>query len=119
MKLFITLLLIFNISNATCNQSVTYLTEGSITKCTGYLFTEEKELEVRTKVDKVELLESLVKNQDQQIDILNQRVKLAQEQNLNLEKFLQNRIDTNLYVNIAFFIGGALITAFISANVNK
>lgn len=119
MKIIFTLLLTFNLSWAACSQSVKYLTEGTPAACTGYLFSPEMELEVRTKVEKVDLMQKLMVNQDQQIDVLNQRLTLAQQQNLHIEQFLQSRNDTNVYINIAFFLGGALITAFIASNVNK
>lgn len=118
-KLSIILLLSFNISWAACSQSVKYLAEGTAAPCSGYLFSPEKEQEVRTKIEQFDPMEKLVKNQDQQIDILNQRLTLAQQQNLHLEQFVQNRSDTNVYINLAFFVGGALITAFIASNVNR
>lgn len=118
-KTGILLLLSASIAWGECSKPVTYLTDTTPAPCTGYLFTPEKELEVRTKVLQYDTLDKLVKKQDELIDNLNQRVDLTTKQNSNLFNELQSRSNQEWYVNIAFFIGGALITAYIAANVNK
>jgi hypothetical protein len=64
-------------------------------------------------------MEKLIKNQDALISILNQRVQLAHAQNLELEGFLQKRSDFNVYINVVFFLAGAVLTGIIASNVNK
>lgn len=119
MKTLILSLLIFNLTWAACNKPVTYLTEGSTTLCTGYLFSPEKELEVRIKVENFDNIMEIKNKQNELIDILNQRVKLAQDQNMKLEQYIQERQNMNWYINIGFFIAGALLTGYIASNVNK
>lgn len=120
MKLLLSLLLASSLSFATvCPQPVKYLTEGSAAPCAGYLFSPEKEQEVRIKIDQFEPMEKLIKNQDELISVLNQRVQLAHAQNLELEGFLQKRSDFNVYMNVAFFLAGAFLTGLIASNVGK
>lgn len=118
-KLFISVLLISSLSWAECSKPVTYLKESQPAICSGYLFTEEKELEVRTKVLQYDTLDKLVKKQDELIDNLTQRVDLTSKQNIVLYNELQSRSDREWYINIAFFLGGSLITAYIASNVNR
>lgn len=118
-KLFCTILLITPLSWAECSKPVTYLKETQPATCSGYLFTEEKELEVRTKVLQYDTLDKLVKKQDELIDNLTQRVDLTSKQNIVLYNEIQSRSDREWYINIAFFLGGSLITAYIASNVNR
>lgn len=104
-------------ANTVCGKPVSYLQEGSKADCTGFLFSVEKEEEVRIKIANYDVLQIINKTQLEQIDILSQRLKISQEQNQALEKFFYDRKDKEWYVNIGFFIGGALITAFIASNV--
>lgn len=104
-------------ANTVCGKPVSYLQEGSKADCTGFLFSPEKEEEIRVKITNYDVLQLINKTQLEQIDILSQRLKISQEQNQALEKFFYERKDKEWYVNIAFFIGGALITAFIASNV--
>lgn len=55
-------------SFAECTKPVTSLEEGSITPCKGFLFTPEKELEVRIMVKEYELLEQETKTLNLIID---------------------------------------------------
>jgi hypothetical protein len=118
-KFIVSLLLFSSLSFAECSKAVTYLKENDIAKCSGYLFSPEKEQEVRIKIDQFEPMEKLIKNQDELINVLNQRVQLTHAQNLELEGFLQKRSDFNVYVNVAFFLAGAFLTGIIASNVNK
>lgn len=102
-RIIISLLLITNLTWAECSKPVTYLTEGSTTSCSGYLFTPDKELEVRTKVLQYDTLDKLVNKQNELIDVLNQRVDLTVKQNVVLYNELQSRSNQEWYINIAFF----------------
>lgn len=108
-----------SLSATTCAQPVKYLTEGTPAVCNGYLFSPEKEQDVRLKIDQFETMEKIVKKQDDLINVLNQRIDLAHSQNLHLEQLFQDRKNTEWYINIGFFVGGVVLTAFIAANVNK
>lgn len=118
-KFILSALLFSSLTFAECNKAVTYLKKNEITKCSGYLFSPEKEQEVRIKIDQFEPMEKLIKNQDELISVLNQRVQLAHAQNLELENFLQKRSDFNVYTNVAFFLAGAFLTGLIASNVGK
>lgn len=90
-----------------CNKPVTYLTQDTPAPCTGYLFSVEKELEVRIAVEENKQLykitdtqKTLINNLEKQNSILETKDRLN-----DLEKF-------------AYFIGGALITALIARNVD-
>jgi hypothetical protein len=90
-----------------CDQPVTYLTEGETAPCTGYLFSQEKELEVRVAVEENKQLYMITETQDQLIKNLEKQNSLLETKDrLNdLEKF-------------AYFIGGAIITALIASGVD-
>jgi hypothetical protein len=90
-----------------CEQPVKYLTEGQTTPCSGYLFSEEKELEVRIAVEENKKLYMITETQDTLISNLEKQNNLLEtKERLNdIEKF-------------AYFIGGALITALIARNVD-
>lgn len=118
-KLILSLLLVTSLSWGECSKPVTYLTDTTPAPCTGYLFTPDKELEVRTKVLQYDTLDRLVKKQDELITNLSERVDLTMKQNANLFNELQSRSNHEWYINVAFFLGGALITAYIASNVNK
>lgn len=122
MKLFLSLLIIFNLSFARateCSKSVSYLNKSDQAPCSGYLFSPEKEQEVRIKSESFDLMKQSNDLYKSEIDVLNQRLKLTQEHAQSLETFFYDRKDKEWYVNMAFFFGGVLVTAFIASNVNK
>lgn len=100
--------LIVTSTSIACEQPVQYLTKGEVTPCTGYLFSQEKELEVRVAVEENKQLYMITETQDQLIQNLEKQNNLLETKDrLNdLEKF-------------AYFIGGALITALIARNVDR
>jgi hypothetical protein len=115
LSLFLSIVLYSGYSFAACPKPVTYLTEGQTTQCSGYLFTPDKELEVRTKLVEYDYISQINKKQNELIVILNER-------NLNLAKQVSIVEDTskfNIYVNIGFFILGSLVTGYIASNVNR
>lgn len=95
-------------SVSACDQDVTYLNSGDSAPCNGYLFSPEKEFEVRVKVEENKYLTKIVDNQKILIDNLKEQNDIYEtRKNLNdLEKF-------------AYFIGGALITALVAKNIDK
>lgn len=119
-KLIITFIfLITNISYASCNKDVTYLKKDSKAPCTGYLFSEEKEAEVRIKIQSYDYLEKfsnkqteLINNYDNQIDVLEQK------NNLLLDR-INDKESKNFWENTAYFILGAVITGYIAGQVGS
>lgn len=97
-----------------CDKAVTRLVEGSPALCTGYLFTPEKELEVRLKVSTYDQMEQLVKKQEELNNILTKRVDNLQDLNL---KYSDRESSRNFYEKFIYFGLGALVTGFIAANV--
>lgn len=71
MKRLIALILAISLpisSFAECTKSVTLLPEGASAPCKGFLFTPEKELEVRIMTKEFELLEMETKSLNQIVD---------------------------------------------------
>jgi len=76
MKKFLTLLLVFSLilpiqSMADCPKPVTLLEEGTSAPCRGFLFTPQKELEVRLLNEDNKLLGKEIEFKDIKIDKLN------------------------------------------------
>ena len=112
--LFTLLFLIPSLAFAECKQPVSILLEGDKAPCSGYLFTPEKELEVRTKVSNYNTMENLVKKQDEIIDVLNQRVTNQYQQNQILNDQLQLREKESFTQKAIFFVLGAVVTGLIA-----
>lgn len=107
MKLNIILSIIFFTSTAmaTC-PPVKYLSAGSVVECSGYLFSPEKELEVRKDVLALVEYKKLTTQQDDLIGILNQRIENQAKQNDNLRSevnFLENK--TTWTIALSFLAG--------------
>ncbi len=108
--LIIATLLFSQISQAVCNQSVSYLKEGDFVPCNGYLFTPEKELDVRIKLVQLDKLQELSKKQDEMIGILSQRIDNQIQQNILIEKELNDRKQQDYWKYLLSFGLGALLT---------
>lgn len=76
-----------------CKNPVTKIEAGEISPCTGYLFSPEKEQEVREKVSENEILKEEIKLKDLKIDYLKENVKLteniAEKESEKAEKWRQ------------------------------
>lgn len=113
-KLLISSLLSIGLTaQASCPKPVTYLPEGTGAPCNGYLFTPEKELEVRTKVIQIDKLKELSEKQDELIDILNQRVDNNQQQISVLKYDAEQRNHIRPWEDAGFFILGILVTGYV------
>ncbi len=108
--------LIFIISLIISNYSfadVSLLEKGQQAPYKGYLFSPDLELEVRVKVNKNLFLESLVIKQQQEIDILNNRVQVKDELIINVEKQLKQSERNSSFEKIVYFMLGIVITSSI------
>ena len=115
-SLILSLIIYSGYSNAECSKPVNYLTEGTKAPCTGYLFTPEKEAEVRDKIIKFDTLNELTKKQDEMITVLGARIITQQDMNKTLESELQSEQNkNNLYKYLAFSIGFILGYGFYGA----
>lgn len=106
-------------SFAVCTKPVTLLEEGAKTECTGYLFTPEKELEVRIKVANYDNMEKLVKKTEELNTITENRLNLYIDQNQKLMQTINTQQQTTFLQNAGFFVLGVLITGYIAININK
>lgn len=107
-KLIIALLLISQVSMA-CNKSVTYLQEGSAAPCTGYLFSPEKEKEVREIKVKYADMSQLVAKQDELTQTLNQRIYVISAQNNNLREEIKNVESRGTLEKVIYFSLGIVL----------
>lgn len=103
-----------SMSYGICNNPVTYLQENDKAPCVGYLFTPEKELEVRTKITNYERLENVIQKQDLLIEVLNKRVDNQIQQNINLSNELQRKENETYWQKAGFFLLGAILTGAIA-----
>jgi hypothetical protein len=69
-----------SLAHAGCPTPVSYLTEGSKASCNGYLFSPEKELEVRTKLEHYDDMSQLIVQQDGLITNLKSQIDLDVKQ---------------------------------------
>lgn len=113
-KYLVILFLIPSLAFAECKQPVSLLEEGKPAPCLGYLFTPEKEAEVRTKIANYNNLELIVKKQDELVDVLNKRVYNQIEQNQILNEQLNLREKETFTQKAIFFVLGAVVTGLIA-----
>lgn len=105
-KLIITLSLLFQ---STTYAQVTLLQKGDLAPYKGYLLTPELELDVRTKITKLPLLETLVIKQQEQIDLMDSRIQIKEDQNNNLSSQLRAAEQISLFNKVAYFTAGFLV----------
>jgi len=82
MKIYIVSLLLLVFSSrlyADCEKAVTFLNEGQVSPCTGYLFSPEKELEIRIKNEEHKLLLEQTKAYIQTIDVYKKQVEITEK----------------------------------------
>ncbi len=114
MKILLAILLLFNIAYADC-PPVKRVEKGQVAECTGYIFSPEKELEVRIRYDQFPILEQKLKAQEDISGILEQRLKNHQEYITSLEASR----DRQFWRETGYFILGAVLTGFIATNVGR
>jgi len=107
--LIILLLLMCINSNATCDNPVTYLKQREAAPCNGYLFSEEKEAEVREIVQKYPKVVELNTKYEVLINKLTDQNDLKSQLNANLKSQLENRNNQETIEKIVYFSLGLLI----------
>jgi hypothetical protein len=112
-SLFISIIFFAQVTFGACNQPVTYLTEGSKTTCTGYLFTPEAEMDVRETKMNHDRLQQLTMTQEKLIEILNKRVNNNTLQNENLRNEVSNLETANTWTKVLYFGLGVLATGLV------
>jgi len=83
--------------------NVTYLEQGAKAPYSGYLFTPEKEKEVRVKIQ-------LYDTQEDLLNILQKRLDNQLDQNVVLSDRLEKRETTEFYKNLIYFALGVYVT---------
>lgn len=104
-------------SHAACDKPVSYLQEGASAPCSGYLFTPEKELEVRFKINTYDKLTELTLKQDEMIEILNKRIDSNQKQIGLYEQKINIQQSNEFYQKVIYFGLGVLTTTIIANTV--
>lgn len=99
-----------NSLSAECLKPVTHLNNGDTTQCEGYLFTLEKELEVRIKISNYDNLMLINLKNQELIDILNKRVDNQIQQNINLQNQIDKQTSKDFWEKTLFFGLGVLTT---------
>lgn len=114
LKLIVALALVPSLLHAECLKPVTYLREGAQVPCTGYLFSPEKEFEVRTKVATYDDLTLTVEKQRQLLELHDSELQRQIQTNISLSSELKVREENNLYKTILFIgagiVSGSLLT---------
>jgi hypothetical protein len=121
-RLLVAIIFFQNITSITyagmqCSEPVTYLLEEKPAPCSGFLFSPEKELEVRTKIANYNNMGLMVDRTQELNDILYKRVSNLQEQNLLLSKEVQDRSNTNIYLLLGSFSLGVIATAILAKSL--
>lgn len=111
-KILFSILLISSISFA---EDVKYLQKNEVAPFTGYLFSPQKELEIRLLNEKLPILEKKIELQEDINEILEQRIANNMKYISSLEKD-QGR---GTLRETGYFLFGALLTGFIAANVGR
>lgn len=118
-SLLLSIIIYSQYSFAVCSKPVTYLKEGQAASCTGYLFTEEKEKQVRESIMKLEKMEVLVESQRQFNVTLESALVNKAAQNENLQKQLDNAKNKSIYETILYFSLGLVIGGFTVDAIKK
>lgn len=104
-------------SYAICDKNVYHLVKDQKAPCEGYLFSPEKEQEVRIKIKTYDYLLKYNDKQKEIIDVMNERIVNLQKYNSEIDKELQNRQKFKFWEVTLYFSLGALLTGAIAANV--
>lgn len=104
------LIAIFIFNSSLCEGQVKFLEKNEKAPYRGYLFSESKELETRTKINDYDRIILLSKKQDEYISILENRSALQMEINDNLRKQNQNIENTTMTEKMLWFAAGVLLT---------
>jgi len=100
-----------------CTKAVEFVKAGSTVSCNGYLFSKQKEIEVRFKVKTYDILIEQLKVQDDINNALEKRLVNTQEYNEYLSIRLQQENKTSFWSSALYFSLGAVLTGVIASNV--
>lgn len=108
-----------------CNP-VLHIDKGTPAPCEGFIFSLDKEQEIRKQLEEYKTLkfinanlELIIKLKDSQIDILGQQVTLWQDQSTRLSKQVIESQDKSFWRSALYFGLGALVTTGLAFAVNK
>lgn len=117
MKGLLSFIFLFSsIGYAKC-PDVTYLKQGQPAPCVGYLFSPEKEKELRGLDSKYETLQQIVLKKDEKINSLSYSLDQSQQSNVSLQRQLKaekagSTLEKAIYLTLGLLagygIGGAL-----------
>ena len=122
MKTLILLLVaLVNAAVLACDP-VIFIKKGATSPCDGYVFSIDKELEVRLKLLELQTNQVIIQNdqkiinlKDNQISLLNDQVKLWQDQS----KALAEQVVTKDNAKFWYFVLGAAVTTGLAFSVNR
>lgn len=105
---------------------VKYVKKGEVAPCTGYLFTPDKELEVRKTIEELKTSRFIIENnaklinlKDENLSLTNTQLKLWQDQSSMLSKQLVDRENSSFWKSTFYFVLGAAVTTGLAFAVNK
>jgi predicted DNA-binding ArsR family transcriptional regulator len=116
---FLLVFLISNISYANCKNSVTFLEKGQEAPCDGFLFTPEKEKDVRYLDLSVNYYKTLTSKQNEVIEIMDKRITNLQEHNNLLSDELNKKEKAVFLQSTLYFVLGIAVTKFAYDNVRN
>lgn len=99
LALISSVLLSFNV-NATCQQPVKYLEQGTQTPCSGYLFSPEKEAELRLIDQNAILKDKKVKLLEEQLD-LSEKITIKERERAEMWRIAAEESSKKLF-NVSY-----------------
>ena len=107
-KTIVSILLLSQVSLA-CNKPVTYLTQNTPAPCTGFLFTPEKEKQVREYLKERDSFAEILGKQDELIVTQDKRIDVLLQRNTHLEKRIQSVESQSRFEQIMYFCLGLAV----------
>lgn len=130
MKKVIAIILIFSytaMADDICSQSVTYLTKGTASPCTGYLFSPTEERGARLAKEQLDALQTEFGVQTDKVNLLTQDISFYKDQNTASQaqtKLWQDADQTcsqelkkdenNRFLKDMLFFGAGILTVLIA-----
>lgn len=112
------LLILTLIPNLAFGQ-VTLLEKGDPSPYRGYLLSEQTELDTRIKLQQLKIMESIVIKQQEQIDIIDNRINIKEEQIDNLSRQLKLAKDMQVVYMGLTFLSGLLLGGVLVNGIKK
>jgi hypothetical protein len=125
MNKFLVLILLTSTASFACDP-VKYVEKGQPAPCTGYVFTPDKEKEVRLKVVELDFYKDLVTLKERQLvaikeenDIITKRYDLWKKESDSLSRDLSKERSNNFWRTSLYFVLGAAVTTGITYAVRR